>query len=87
NIVTNEYVAGPTDQAALHDCLANYRTDNWDGTDCGGRGWFKGSSEYNSPENCYDACQFGISQAIDAGASDVQCDDHEGLADCWMGFH
>ncbi len=78
---------GSTDKGALHTCLSNYRTDNWDGEYCGGVGWFKGSMFYDNPQDCYDACVGCISGAIDSGATDVQCDDYEGLADCWMGFH
>ncbi|KAL7278750.1 hypothetical protein ACG7TL_007755 [Trametes sanguinea] len=86
--IVREYDAlGATDQGALHTCLDNYRTDNWDGMDCGGRGWFKGSSAYQNPMNCYDACAGLLVQAIDRGASDVQCNDYEGFAECWMGFH
>ncbi|KAK7690377.1 hypothetical protein QCA50_007035 [Cerrena zonata] len=79
--------AGSLDHNALHQCLNAYRTDNWDGMDCGGRGWFKGTHNYRSPQNCYDACVAGISAAIDSNASDVRCDDQEGGADCWMGYH
>ena len=57
------------------------------GQDCGGRGWFKGSHNYKSPTNCYDACAGLLVQAINQGASDVECDDFEGGARCWMGFH
>ncbi|KAL0953364.1 hypothetical protein HGRIS_004601 [Hohenbuehelia grisea] len=61
-----------TDKAGLHSCLDGYRTDNWNGIDCGGEGWFKGTHNYKSPQNCYDACYRCISQSIDAGASDVE---------------
>ncbi|KDQ56580.1 hypothetical protein JAAARDRAFT_295597 [Jaapia argillacea MUCL 33604] len=88
NVQCNIRAFSPTtDKAALHACLNGYRTDNWDGMDCGGLGWFKGSRAYNSPTNCYDACSSCISTAIDAGAIDIQCDDYEGAADCWMGYH
>ncbi|KAI0078557.1 hypothetical protein K474DRAFT_1660382 [Panus rudis PR-1116 ss-1] len=87
-VETTIRATGPTDHVALHNCLSGYRTDNWDGEDCGGRGWFKGSSGgYKSPQNCYDACQSGISSAIDSSASDVICHDYEGGATCYMGFH
>jgi hypothetical protein len=36
--------------------------------------------------NCYDACANLIARAIDEGASDVQCDDYEVFAQCWMGY-
>ncbi|CDO76336.1 hypothetical protein BN946_scf184795.g7 [Trametes cinnabarina] len=92
--IVREYDAlGATDQGALHSCLDNYRIDNWasslgqDGMDCGGRGWFKGSHNYKSPTDCYDACAGLLVQAINRGASDVECDDYEGSARCWMGFH
>ncbi|KAL1943356.1 hypothetical protein VTO73DRAFT_4431 [Trametes versicolor] len=87
SIVRQFNALGSTDQGALHTCLQNYRTDNWDGMDCGGRGWFKGSHDYKSPENCWDACAGLLVQAIDQGASDVECDDNEGGAKCWLGFH
>ncbi|KAL1943339.1 hypothetical protein VTO73DRAFT_4414 [Trametes versicolor] len=87
SIVRQFNALGATDQGALHTCLNNYRTDNWDGMNCGGRGWFKGTHNYKSPENCYDACAGLLVQAIDQGASDVECDDNEGGAKCWMGFH
>ncbi|EIW56365.1 uncharacterized protein TRAVEDRAFT_49195 [Trametes versicolor FP-101664 SS1] len=87
SIVRQFNALGATDQGALHTCLNNYRTDNWDGMNCGGRGWFKGTHDYKSPENCYDACAGLLVQAIDQGASDVECDDNEGGAKCWMGFH
>ncbi|KAL7278788.1 hypothetical protein ACG7TL_007797 [Trametes sanguinea] len=86
--LVREYDAiGATDQGALHTCLDNYRIDNWDGMDCGGRGWFKGSHNYKNPLDCYDACAGLLVQAINRGASDVECDDYEGSARCWMGFH
>ncbi|KDQ09130.1 hypothetical protein BOTBODRAFT_179306 [Botryobasidium botryosum FD-172 SS1] len=78
---------GTPGNGALIDCLHSYRTDNWDGKNCGGLGWFKGGSLYNSPVNCYDACFNCIQNSINAGATSVQCDDAEGLADCWMGYH
>ncbi|EIW56366.1 uncharacterized protein TRAVEDRAFT_49196 [Trametes versicolor FP-101664 SS1] len=87
SIVRQFNALGSTDQGALHTCLQNYRTDNWDGMDCGGRGWFKGTHNYKSPQNCWDACAGLLVQAIDQGASDVECDDNEGGAKCWMGFH
>ncbi|KAF4545287.1 uncharacterized protein LTHEOB_5120 [Lasiodiplodia theobromae] len=79
---------GDVDKGSLKYCLSVYRSNNWDGGDCGGRGWFKGHlSTYHSPENCYDACSQGIRSAIDQGASDVICHDYEGLTNCWMGYH
>ncbi|KAI0334984.1 hypothetical protein GY45DRAFT_970717 [Cubamyces sp. BRFM 1775] len=87
SIVRQYNALGATDQVALHNCLTNYRWDNWSGQDCGGRGWFKGSHNYKSPTNCYDACAGLLVQAINQGASDVECDDFEGGARCWMGFH
>ncbi|KAI0332166.1 hypothetical protein GY45DRAFT_1321182 [Cubamyces sp. BRFM 1775] len=87
SIVRQYNALGATDQGALHTCLDNYRWDNWDGQDCGGRGWFKGSHKYKSPTDCYDACAGLLVQAINQGASDVECDDFEGSARCWMGFH
>ncbi|KDQ56582.1 hypothetical protein JAAARDRAFT_295606 [Jaapia argillacea MUCL 33604] len=53
---------------------------------CGEVGWFKGGRAYQSPTDCYTACFGCISSAIDAGAMDVQCDDYERAADCWMGY-
>ncbi|CDO75718.1 hypothetical protein BN946_scf184493.g16 [Trametes cinnabarina] len=86
--LVHEYDAfGATDQGALRSCLDNYRIDNWDGMDCGGRGCFKGSHNYKSPRDCYDACAGLLVQAINRGASDVECDDYEGSARYWMGFH
>ncbi|KAI0633118.1 hypothetical protein C8Q77DRAFT_1218467 [Trametes polyzona] len=87
SIVRQFNALGATDQGALHACLNSYRTDNWDGKDCGGRGWFKGTHNYKNPQNCYDACAGLLVTAIDQGASDVECDDVEGGARCWMGFH
>ncbi|KAI0766611.1 hypothetical protein BD413DRAFT_480810 [Trametes elegans] len=88
SIVRQFNALGATDQGALHSCLTNYRWDNWDGQDCGGRGWFKGHHNYDNPHNCYDACAQLLVAAIDQGASDVECDDVEGKNSyCWMGFH
>ncbi|KAH9851220.1 hypothetical protein C2E23DRAFT_869431 [Lenzites betulinus] len=87
SIVRQFNALGATDQNALHSCLDGYRNGNWDGEDCGGRGWFKGSHDYKSPDNCWDACAGLLVQAINQGASDVECDDVEGGARCWIGFH
>ncbi|CDO75717.1 hypothetical protein BN946_scf184493.g15 [Trametes cinnabarina] len=87
SIVSESDALGATDQDALHSCLQNYRTNNWDGMKCGGRGWFKGSHNYKNPTNCWDACAGYIVQAIDRGATAVECDDYEGSARCWMGYH
>lgn len=57
------------------------------GMDCGGRGWFKGTSHYKSPNDCYDACWTCVLEAIDDNASQVECDDYEGDSYCWMGYH
>ncbi|KAI0354307.1 hypothetical protein OH77DRAFT_1405322 [Trametes cingulata] len=57
------------------------------GQDCGGRGWFKGSHECTNQLNCYDACAGLLVQAINRGASHVECDGFEGCAKCWMVFH
>ncbi|KAH9851210.1 hypothetical protein C2E23DRAFT_886679 [Lenzites betulinus] len=73
--------------AVTQVCLDGYRNGNWNGEDCGGRGWFKGSHDYKNPDNCWDACAGLLVQAINQGASDVECDDVEGGARCWIGFH
>ncbi|KAL0953363.1 hypothetical protein HGRIS_004600 [Hohenbuehelia grisea] len=86
-VCTIHAFADNTNKAGLHTCLDGYRTDNWDGMDCGGRGWFKGTHKYKSPQDCYDACNQCINSAIDAGASDVECDDYEGGTYCWLGYH
>ncbi|KAI0820154.1 hypothetical protein BC628DRAFT_1416653 [Trametes gibbosa] len=78
---------GSIDQGGLQNCLNNYRNNNWDGMNCGGRGWFKGHHKYKSPNDCYDACSGCILESIQAGASQVECDDFEGGTKCWMGYH
>ncbi|KAI0820153.1 hypothetical protein BC628DRAFT_1331207 [Trametes gibbosa] len=75
------------DIPGLTNCLDNYRNGNWNGMDCGGRGWFKGTSHYKSPNDCYDACWTCVLEAIDDNASQVECDDYEGDSYCWMGYH
>jgi hypothetical protein len=75
------------DRDALYKCLATFNNHNWGGMECGGRGWFKGGSAYQNPDNCYDACQNCIYSAIGSFASSVECDDNEGFAECWMGYH
>jgi len=60
---------------------------NWNGMGCGGRGWFKGGRSWDNPDNCYDGCASCISEAINRGANDVQCDQTVGFAACWMGYH
>ncbi|KDQ09128.1 hypothetical protein BOTBODRAFT_179304 [Botryobasidium botryosum FD-172 SS1] len=51
-----ETFGGTPGNTALTSCLSTYRTNNWDGKNCGGVGWFKGSRAYSSPANCYDSC-------------------------------
>ncbi|KDQ09129.1 hypothetical protein BOTBODRAFT_58905 [Botryobasidium botryosum FD-172 SS1] len=82
-----ETFGGTPGNSALTSCLSTYRTNNWDGKNCGGVGWFKGSRSYNSPIDCYDACFNCIQNSINGGATSVECDDYEGLAECWMGYH
>ena len=64
-----------------------FMLDNWDGKDCGGRGWYKGHSNWNSPWDCYDACADCISEGINKGANLVSCKKTLGVAQCWMGYH
>jgi len=54
---------------------------------CGGRGWFKGGRSWDNPDHCYDGCASCISEAVNRGANDVQCDQNVGFASCWMGYH
>ena len=86
-VTCDTFAFGNIDKGALTSCLNSYRNGNWDGMECGGRGWFKGGSAYNSPNDCYDACQDCIQREINAGASNVECDDYETFAKCWMGYH
>ncbi|OJD30777.1 uncharacterized protein BKCO1_5600053 [Diplodia corticola] len=88
NAETTIKAVGDVDKTALKDCLDSYRNDNWDGMNCGARGWFKGHRPaYQSSNNCYDACAPGIRSAIDQGGSNVECRDYEGVTQCWMGYN
>ncbi|CAK5263588.1 unnamed protein product, partial [Mycena citricolor] len=76
------------DQQSMHSCLTGYRTDNWDGMDCGGRTWYKGEMNgWKTPQTCYDACATCISEAIDNNVDEVQCDQWVGIIECWIGFN
>ncbi|KAI0820115.1 hypothetical protein BC628DRAFT_928794 [Trametes gibbosa] len=87
SIVRQINAPGSTDENALYDCLLGYRSGNWNGETCGGRGWFKGGQNYDNPNDCWDACAQLLIDAINQGASDVECDDHEGGSRCWIGYH
>ena len=75
----------------LHTCLDAYNTGKFEGKDCPdgkiGQGFFRGQSAYSSASDCYTACYMCVSNAIDAGAGDVMCEDYESDAKCWMGYH
>ena len=61
---------------------------NWDGKNCGGRGWFKGRRSWSGDsDDCYEACDSCISSAIDLGATDAECSQTSGFEACWMGYH
>ena len=83
-----------TDLQILKDCLAAYGSyqfyNTWDGNDCGGLGWFKGSKNGKiNPYSCYQTCASWIEgEAFVNGATSYQCDFEEGTkGHCWMGYH
>ncbi|CAL8581692.1 hypothetical protein XPA_007377 [Xanthoria parietina] len=56
----------------MQKCLDGYNVDSWDGTTCGGSGWFKGpNGPYKNPLHCYHACapcmEWFISQKSSSG--------------------
>ncbi|TFK72720.1 hypothetical protein BDN72DRAFT_835791 [Pluteus cervinus] len=68
----------------MHDCLNNFNTGSFQNQYwCGGMYWQMGSRWYNSPSDCYNACKNHMAAGIDQGASDQECDDYEGFAECW----
>jgi len=75
-------------------CLVAYGSDrfydSWDGNDCGGFGWFKGSNNGKiGTYECYQTCASWLEgDGIDNGSTDYQCDFRTGMeGHCWMGYH
>jgi hypothetical protein len=49
----------------------------------GGRSWYKGGGFWDNPDHCYADC---ISRAVNAGATDAECDQTVVLATRWVGY-
>lgn len=78
----------------MTDCLSDFGYgqfyDSWDGSYCGGYGWFKGPPDSKiSTYDCYQTCAaYIIAMGIYAGSKDYQCDFRTGISGhCWMGYH
>ena len=66
----------------MEDCLDNYNIDSWEGTTCGGAGWFKGpNGPYKEPLHCYHACAPCMQWLIDEKSSGGICWSMHGPAD------
>lgn len=81
-------------QDTMISCLNAYGcgdfANSWNGNICGGRGWFKGTSNDKiSADYCYEIlAPWIIKQGILAGSSDFQADFRKGVkGHCWMGYN
>ncbi|KAL8662978.1 MAG: hypothetical protein Q9168_008174 [Polycauliona sp. 1 TL-2023] len=83
---------GPT-QAILADCLTKYSEgdfyNSWLGMNCGGVGWFKGSTVGVDPYHCYQACApFVLANGIKESQKSATVTYRVGLkGKCWMGYN
>ncbi|KAL8814817.1 MAG: hypothetical protein Q9223_005990 [Gallowayella weberi] len=91
---------GATDQATkdtLTQCLIDYSAgrfyDSWNGNECGGVGWFKGTVENPNDQintyDCYQACApYVQAWGVNEAQKEFLCEYRTGASKkCWMGFH
>ena len=85
---------GTSDEAEkklLIQCLVNYSTgrfyDSWDGNECEGMGWNKGTTGGIDTYKCYQACAPTLHQGIMGGQKRIECTYRTGTKNkCWMGY-
>ncbi|MCJ1224020.1 hypothetical protein MMC12_000663 [Toensbergia leucococca] len=69
-----EITGVPAYIANMNYCLDDFNSPNWNGMNCNGIGWFKGThGGYKNPQNCYDACKSCMEASIQALAADAIC--------------
>lgn len=78
------------DKPSLQDCLRDMANNGWrDDVDCRGMVTFymNRRGQWDDPKKCWDACSNGVSQMIDQGNKETNCDATAGFTDCWLGYY
>ncbi|KAH8676151.1 hypothetical protein BX600DRAFT_454395 [Xylariales sp. PMI_506] len=80
---------GPGGHAGeMVDCLVSYgHRNDWEGTMCAGKGWYRGNHIFPSPKSCMNRCFSSLLAAILEGKEKKKCVKRNFFSSCWTGYH